>query len=106
MRRVALVLMLAACADGGEPDFDRACDESEIDGDCVVYTGSGWIEEDVEVDCDGVVVAECPPNAVGRCTIDEGLSFETQSYFYQAFWPGNSASQRCTQQPDAVWTIL
>lgn len=97
---------LVACAGGAGADFDRACDESTIDGDCIEFTGSGWVEEDVSADCDGTIVAECPPNAEGRCTIESGLPFETQTYFYGSFWPGNSASQACTRESNATWTIL
>lgn len=101
------LLALAACADGSTvPDFDRACDASDIDGDCIVFTGAGWEEADVVSGCDGEVVAECPGGASGRCTIDEGLSFETQSYFYPSFWPGNSGSQACLAQPNSSWEIL
>lgn len=107
MHRFVVVLLVACEGGSGVPEFDRACDQSQIDGDCVHFTGSSWVEEDVIDACPtGSVVAECPPGAIGRCTIDAGLSFETRSYFYPAFYPGNAGSQRCNQQSDSTWTIL
>jgi hypothetical protein len=108
MRWLAVVL-LAGCGggDGGGGDdvgFPTACDESTIDGDCVDFTGSGWLAEDVTSNCTqgGDLLPECPPtSAVGTCTIDGGTEWETVTTFYSPFWSAASGVQACQGQGGA-----
>lgn len=102
MRRLLLAaLLVAGCGgdgkDEGGADFPRACDESEVDGDCVLYSGAGWIAADVEENCTagGTLMPACPdPASVGTCSIDPG-EFETVTTFYTPYWTGTNAIQRC-----------
>lgn len=101
---------LAACGCGGDGDggddgddvgFPRACDESDVDGDCVLFSGDGWTAEDVGAACDsgGSLAAACPPAAVlGVCTLSAGNADETQTSFYTPFWSGSQAAQQCQGQ--------
>ena len=98
-----LLLALVACAGGddGAPtngdDFPRACDQSTVDGDCGLFTGAGWTAGDVQESCAaGELLPECPPNAVGTCTLDPG-EFETVTSFYGTFWNGATAAQSCAE---------
>ena len=102
MRRLAFasVLAFAGCGDGGKDEggdaFPRACDASEVDGDCVLYAGPGWTAGDVQENCvAGTLLPECPPAAaVGACTLDPG-EFETVTTFYTPYWNGSSAIGEC-----------
>jgi hypothetical protein len=106
MRRLLLAAALVAgCGDGGGgkdgdgDDFPRACDESEVDGDCVLYSGAGWTAADVEESCTagGMLMPECPAAAsVGTCVLEPG-EFETVTTFYSGYWTGTSAIQRCSE---------
>ncbi|MEQ1572070.1 MAG: hypothetical protein ABMA64_40960 [Myxococcota bacterium] len=108
MVRVMALAGLVGCggdevsADGA---FPRACDESTIDGDCVEYTGDGWVAADVTDNCDGgAIVPECPPTTpVGECALDAGTEFETITVFYTPFWNAASGVQACAGQGGA-WT--
>jgi len=101
--RVYVILGAVACgdpaADGpADPDaFPPACDQSMVDGDCVLFTGDGWVAEDVGDACPtGLISAICPPGALGDCTVDAGNPFETVTSFYPAFWTAASASVTCS----------
>jgi hypothetical protein len=105
-RSTMLIWLAAGCAGGkggdgdGEPDFPRACDQSALDGDCVEYTGAGWVEGDVVSNCEGGALAPlCPPESVvGWCTIDAGTEFETVTAFYVPFWTAPTGVQACQGQ--------
>ncbi len=102
----ALVVGLWACnGDGGTvPDFPRGCDESTIDGDCIVYTGAGWTEGEVVAECEnGTIVESCPAGEIGRCTLDSDTDNQTVSYFYPQFWNGGQAAQQCATR-GGTWT--
>jgi hypothetical protein len=98
-------LIAAGCGgEGGGSDFARACDQSGVDGDCVLFSGAGWTAEDVTEACaaDGTVADECPANgAVGACTIDGGADFETVSTFYTGFWTRSEGEFACSGQGGA-----
>ncbi|MEQ1504608.1 MAG: hypothetical protein ABMB14_20380 [Myxococcota bacterium] len=108
MRVAGWVLVVAGCGgggddDGGGPSFPRGCDASQRDGDCILYSGADWTDEDVAGYCtDGTLVPECPPGgAVGTCTMpggDPGDPFETVSTFYTPFWNAGQASSQCQGQ--------
>lgn len=111
MAAATAALGIAACGgddgDGGSTtaDFPRACDESEIDGDCVLFTGDGWTAEDVGSACDngGSVSALCPPAPqVGQCTLNAGELDETVTAFYTPFWSATQAGGQC-EGSGGVW---
>lgn len=84
---------------GGGGGFDRACDQSEVDGDCVMFTGTGWEETHVTDACAdaGEVLDECPAEgAVGSCTLAAGTISETVSTFYTGFYTPSEAELACT----------
>lgn len=104
MRGWWIWVALAGCgggddADDTSTDFPRACDQSTVDGDCVLYDGSDWLAEDVTGNCvGGTVTAVCPPaGAVGSCTVDPG-PFQTVSTFYTPFWTASAGVQACQSQ--------
>ena len=104
MRRLLLAAALChGCGDGGGKDdgghFPRACDESEVDGDCVLYSGGGWTAADVEENCTagGMLMPACPPEGiVGLCVLEPG-ELETVTTFYSGYWNGTSAIQSCNE---------
>ena len=104
MRALALwlVWLTTGCGTSGPVEFSRACDESAA-GDCILYSGADWGPADVSDGCEGEVVESCPPGEIGRCVIDEGGRFETQSFFYPGFWDGQSASAGCRAYPNSQW---
>ncbi|HHO52402.1 MAG TPA: hypothetical protein ENK18_16405 [Deltaproteobacteria bacterium] len=107
---VLCVLCLGAC--GGDDEgsttggFLRACDDSEVDGDCVLYDGGGWTEADIISSCEtGTLAPSCPPGSIGQCVIDGDTGFSTTTWFYQGFWKPQDAAVACAG-PGGVWTPL
>lgn len=98
-RGFGLVLLAIGCGGGDDEGAEalRSCDQSDIDGDCVTFSGTDWTSADVADSCDaGELVADCPAaNAVGTCTIDEGSTFETRSTFYSPYWNASTAASAC-----------
>lgn len=107
---ILCVMWLLACggADDGTPTdaFPRACDDSQIDGDCVLYDGPGWVESDVIDNCEtGTLVTACPSGSIGQCVIDGDTDFSTTTWFYPGFWNGQGAAEACAG-PGGDWTPL
>lgn len=103
MRGVLVVWLVGCGGSSTARDFPRACDES-FEGDCVLFSGPDWLPTEVSEGCAGDVVDECPDGAIGRCVIDGGTRFETQSYFYPGFWTAQSASEACrTRFSNSSW---
>jgi hypothetical protein len=97
------VLIAAGCGGDGTSagsgtDFPRACDQSQFDGDCVRYTGSNWVFDDVVTACEegGDLLPDCPAGAaVGTCTLEGGTPNETVTSFYSPFWTVAQAANQC-----------
>ena len=89
--------------DDGGPGFPRACDESAVDGDCLLFSGSDWTSADVTGECTGDLLPSCPPTGVvGTCTIDPGDPFETVTTFYSPRWTAAQGVQAC-QSSGGTW---
>ena len=103
MRWFALFAVAGGCGgdEGGSgiPGFPRACDESALDGDCILFSGDGWTSADVTGDCRGELLPACPPGAdVGTCTIFVGQPDEVVTTFYVPFWTAADASRACDDE--------
>ena len=106
MRWIAAALAVG-CGGGSADDddlgFPRACDESSYDGDCILFSGLGWISTDVVDACLGQVAQICPPSGgVGSCTVLPGEDFEAVTTFYAGFWSVAQAVTAC-QDKGGVW---
>jgi hypothetical protein len=104
VRSVAWVgcALVAGCnggkdADGDSGGFPRGCDESTLDGHCILFTGESWVEQDVIDTCsDGQLVQDCPQTTdLGTCTLEAGTEFETVSTFYTPYWTVATAAAQC-----------
>ncbi|MBX2799935.1 MAG: hypothetical protein KTR31_19805 [Myxococcales bacterium] len=96
------------CGSGVGPGMElRACDESELDGDCIVFEGIGYSEAEVAEECDpeGELAQMCPSGAIGECRLETGTDWVTVSLFYAPFWTGQSASAQCSAR-GGLWTSL
>lgn len=97
---VALIGCSGKDGDSEGEDWPHACDQSAVDGDCVLYTGADWEPEDMIANCSEESFRdECPEGSlVGRCTIDGGSAFETVTSFYVPYWTAPQAVQSCQGQ--------
>lgn len=107
---IVWVLWVAGCGCTSDAPssstFERACDDSEIDGDCVLYEGAGWLASDVVDNCaTGVLRADCPTGSIGQCRIDGETSFSTTTWFYPGFWNVQGAEGACGST-GGIWTPL
>jgi hypothetical protein len=108
---LALAPALAGCGgngdgeDSGGPGFPQACDQSEVDGDCVLFSGSRWTEADIAGACEqGELLPDCPSaGSVGTCEIDGGTDEETITSFYAPFWTTPQGAAAC-QGNGGAWT--
>lgn len=102
-----IAALVVGCGGGGDgtdgPGFPRACDESALDGDCILFSGDGWISADVTGDCEGSLLPSCPPGTdLGTCTVDAGEDFEVVTTFYTPFWSVADAAGAC-QGSGGTW---
>jgi hypothetical protein len=99
--RWIVVAGVAACGGGTGADdlgFPRACDESSLDGDCILFSGEGFISADVTENCKGRLLPRCPTGDVGTCTVKPGEDFEAVTAYYPPLWDLDEATVACDEK--------